>query len=210
MKKIYFVRHGESEGNAGPIRQSAETPLTETGRRQAEFIAKRCAKLPIEAVISSTMVRARETSARISKELFLPVEHSDLFMERRKASIVVGKPKDDPETIAIEKVQKENFHTPGYRHSDEESFEDLVTRTKAALNYLASRPEENILVVTHGYFLRMIVAYVTLGEKLSTKEMERFADVFHMENTGLSIIGHNEKKDNPWWLWVWNDHAHLG
>jgi hypothetical protein len=31
-----------------------------------------------------------------------------------------------------------------------------------------------------------------------------------MENTGLSVIEYDKKKKNPWWVWIWNDHAHLG
>jgi hypothetical protein len=34
-----------------------------------------------------------------------------------------------------------------------------------------------------------------------------------MENTALTVFGYgNKDKDalQDWWLWIWNDHAHLG
>jgi len=42
MKKtIYLVRHAESEGNAGKVNNTHETPLTEKGRAQAALIARK-------------------------------------------------------------------------------------------------------------------------------------------------------------------------
>lgn len=209
MKKIYFVRHGESEGNAGPIRQIATTPLTEKGRAQAAFVAERCSRLPIEVVLSSTMTRARETAQIILQKVFKPIEHSELFIERRRSSEVLGRLKDDPVSVNIEKETRENFHRSGWRFSDEENFDDLKARALAVLEYLAHRPEEHILVVTHGMFMRVVAACVVFGKELTGEECESFIRSFHMENTGISVLGYDSKERHPWWLWVWNDHAHL-
>jgi len=69
MKRIYFVRHGESESNAGGIRSGPDTPLTQRGYEQAEQIARRCANLPVEVLISSSMLRAQETAKIISEKI---------------------------------------------------------------------------------------------------------------------------------------------
>jgi hypothetical protein len=55
----------------------------------------------------------------------------------------------------------------------------------------------------------VLIATALFGEKLTPEVFLPFARTFHMANTGLSIFGYNEEKENPWWLWVWNDHAHL-
>lgn len=210
MKNIYFVRHGESEGNVGPILQSFTTPLTPKGREQAEYIAERATKLPVEAIISSPMARARETAEIILVKVSKPIEYSDLFGERRRPAEIIGQPKDAPRSIEIKKIVEENFHLPTYRFSDEENFEDLKSRAKEALAYLAARPEDNVLVVTHGLFMRIVLAYVIHGEALTSEECVRFIHGLNMENTGLTILGYDATKRSPWWLWVWNDHAHLG
>lgn len=210
MKKIYFVRHGESEGNSGPIRQGPDSPLTAKGKKQATFIANRSKNLPVEVVISSTMLRAKETADIIVSAISKPLEMSELFIERRRAKEEVGKPKDDVAAIEAGKQIRANFHIPGFRFSDEENFEDLKSRVKEALEFLKERQEENILVVTHGFFMRVVMAYVTLGDELTGAQCEQFVRVFHMENTGLTILGCDTTKENPWWLWTWNDHAHLG
>lgn len=211
MKKVYFVRHGESEGNIGPIRQTGESPLTERGRAQAEFVATRCAKLPIDIIVSSTMTRARQTAEIIHAHINVPRDESDLFVERRRTSVELGRPKDDPAGLEAARLVRENFHVSGYRHSDEENFDDLKSRAGAALDYLRERPEQNILVVTHGYFMRALMARVVMGEELTSFEGAKFIRTFHMENTGITVLVYDEKHlDSPWWFWMWNDHAHLG
>lgn len=211
MKKIYFVRHGESEGNIGPIRQTAASSLTQKGIEQASFVAQRASKLPVDILISSTMTRAKETAQVISEKISKSIEYSDMFVERRRPSEVLGKPKNDPIALTAEKEIGENFSKPSWRLSNEENFDDLKNRALQALQYLGNRPEENILVVTHGFFLRIVMACVVFGKDLSGEECERFIRTFHMENTGITVFGYDDNKnENPWWLWVWNDHAHLG
>ena len=69
MKKIFFVRHGESEGNVGIRYQGPDSRLSSLGAEQALVIAKRCAKLPAECLISSTLNRAQQTAEIISHEI---------------------------------------------------------------------------------------------------------------------------------------------
>ncbi len=211
MKTIYFIRHGESEGNVGPIRQAATSSLTEKGREQSAFVAERCTKLPIDTIVSSSMNRAKETAEIILVKVKKPIEYSELFVERRRPSEVLGKPKDDPAGLKAEREIKAHFHQSGWRYSDEENFDDLKQRAKDILEYLAHRPEDNILVVTHGFIMRIVMAYVAMGDKLTGEECEQFIRTLHMENTGITVICHDKKKsDSSWWLWTWNDHAHLG
>ena len=167
-------------------------------------------ELPIEVVVSSTMNRAKETSEIIIKRISKPVEYSDLFAERRRSSEVLGKPKNALIALKVEQEINHNFYKSGFRFSDEENFDDLKSRALTALNYLAKRSEENILVVTHGFFMRVILACVVFGAKLSGEECQQFIRAFHMENTGITVLGYDEKEtDSQWWLWTWNDHAHL-
>lgn len=207
MKKVYFIRHGQSEGNIGPIIQTTETPLSEEGIQQAQFVASRVAKLPIDLVVSSTMERAKQTAGEILKKKEVPIEYSDLFVERRRSSSEVGKPKDDPEVLVIQNESIEKFGTD-FRHSDEEIFTDLKERANKALNYLRDKEEENIAVVSHGLFLRVIMAAVVHGEELTGRECWHFIRSFRHENTGITVLGYDEEKER-WWLWSWNDHAHL-
>lgn len=210
MKKIYFVRHGESEGNVNEYSQGATVPLTEKGRKQALCVAERLKDIPLDLIIASTNDRARDTAEIINKTLQKPLEHSDLLVERRKPTTMLNLRFDDKESKHIQESIWDNFHVPGWRHSDEENFEDLKKRAQEVFKLLEEKSEQDILVVTHGFFLRILIAYLFLGKEMTGKECRAFALRAHMENTGICIFGHDTaRQDSPWWLWTWNDHAHL-
>ena len=213
MKNIYLIRHGQSEGNAGSIRQGPITPLTDHGKAQAKFMAERCAKLPIEVLITSTMKRAHETAAIIAEKTGKRLEVSDLFRERRRPTEFIGKSHQDPEGQEMDRLLVENFTTPGYRYSDEENFEDVKSRAQAALAFLVARDEEHVGVVTHSLFARVLLATAVLGDELTAVECDRFIKAFDMENTGLTVLKYTSTATlytPEWKVWTWNDHAHLG
>jgi broad specificity phosphatase PhoE len=209
MKKIYFVRHGESEGNVASAIQSGEVPLTANGKKQAEFIADRFTELPIEVIVSSTMLRAQETANIISAKINAEVISSELLIERQHPSLQVGKKKTDSQVVESEKLIFENFGKEDYKFSDEENFADLKDRASKILDFLAQRPEKDILVVSHGFIMRIILAVIVIGKDLTAQQCKQFISAFHMENTGVTIFDYDVTKDNPWRVWVWNDHAHL-
>ncbi|MFH1642544.1 MAG: histidine phosphatase family protein [Nanoarchaeota archaeon] len=210
MKTVYFVRHGESGTNTSDVWVGDSIGLTEKGKQQAEYVASRCTKLPIDVVISSTIPRAKETAEIIKNKITKPIEFSDLFAERKWPTEQLGLPKDDPKSNEIRRIIWDNFSDPNFRYSDEENFNDLKERIKKAFIFLENRPEEKILVVTHGFVLRMILAHVVMGEELTAIECDQFVDKFHTKNTGLSIIHYGKTdKRTRWHLSVWNDHAHL-
>lgn len=210
MKEIYFVRHGESEGNIGANYQIETTPLSPKGKEQAAYIAQRAKNLPIEAILASTMTRAQETAHAISSELGLPIESSDLFVERRRPVEQRNQPKDSQEAKMAEIEFIRSASTPGYHYSDEENFDDLKERAQAALALLESHPKDRLLVVTHGLYLRVLMAYAIFGEELNGHELDNMIGAFVTNNTGITVMKFDAVRARPWIICTWNDHAHLG
>lgn len=210
-KVVYFVRHGQSQGNITPVFQSVESPLTEHGRRQAEIVAQRVANLSFEALIASPQPRARETAEAITRATGKTLEVSELFVERKKPTLLNNKPYEDKEADTLWKLWERSLYTPGLRAEDGENFDDLMLRAEQALEYLLKRPEKELVVVTHGYFLRTIIAYVLLGTSLTGEAFKRFQDKIAMENTGISVLRYGTAYEGTAWrLWIYNDHSHLG
>lgn len=211
--KVYFVRHGQSVANIGELEQGPEEPLSDLGREQAEFVAKRLSDLSITRIIASPYERARETAEIISKKLGLPVEYSDLFMERRPPSELIGKPGDGPEYTAARKIwEKERAVNPAWRYSDEETFAELRERADNALAYLASENADHAVVVTHAGFLKVMAAVMVYGKNLPYQAYVPLFNALKTKNTGITLV---EYKDDPsafhggWKIHAWNDHAHL-
>ena len=211
-KTVYFVRHGQSQDNAAPVFQSPDSPLSELGRRQAERVAERFCKLSFEALIASPFPRSSETAEIIATVTGMEVEYSELFVERIKPTCINGKPYDDEAANAVWRNWDKSLYTSGVRVSDGENFDDLVRRADEALTFLGNRAERSLVVVTHGYFLRTILARVLLGEMISGEIFRRFQRRASMENTGLTVVRYQGgfEEEPCWRVWVYNDHAHLG
>lgn len=213
MKTIYLVRHGESVVNVSKrFDEGSEFPLTELGRKQAEILAHRAARLPIDALIASTMQRAQETAAIISAKIGKPVENSDLLVERKFPSSLIGRMKSEPEAQRLMHDFNESLESGGVRVDDADTFEDLRERTSKALALFQSHTADNILAVTHGYFLRVLIARVLFGEQFTARDFKPFAWGLRTKNTGLTVIRYNsdDERGRPWHVITWNDHAHLG
>lgn len=211
--KIYFVRHGQSQANLEEREQGAEGPLSELGRKQASFVAKRFSDVPIDLIVSSPYERAKETAEIINSHLNKELRFSELLRERKPPTQYIGVLTDDPEYLKV-KVHSREMRAvdPTWRHSDEDTFEGLKARAIELLRYLESLEKEHILAVTHGGFLRMIAAVMIIGEELTFEEYVKFFRVLRTKNTGITLIERNYEAaegEPQWYLTAWNDHAHL-
>lgn len=211
-KIVYFVRHGQSEGNATPVFQSPDSPLSEKGKKQAELIAERVSKLSFETLISSPFERTKQTAEAITQATGKKAEYSNLFVENLKPTYVDGKPYGDERASTLWREWEKSLYTPNLRIEDGENFDDLVARADKALAFLKERDEKSIVVVTHAFFLRTIIARVLFGDTLSGIALERFQKIAKMENTGLTVLKYQGgfEEDPTWRFWIYNDHTHLG
>ena len=194
-----------------PVFQAPHSPLDETGKHQAQRVATRVARLSFDTLLSSPFSRAKETAEAIAKATGKEPEYSDLFVERLKPTSIDGKLFSDPEAAALWRAWNESLYVSGARVLDGENFDDLLVRADRALAFLTARPEQSLVVVTHGYFLRTLVARVLLGDALSGDTFQRVQRMASTENTGLTVLRYQGAfEEEPWWrLWTYNDHAHL-
>ena len=208
-KIIYFVRHGETKNNSLGIRQGSEGGLTEKGRTQALAAAKRFPrhKGRPQIIIASPYERTKETASIIAKELHLRVRYSDLLKERRNPSEIIGRSGDEPEVRAIVDRIDKSYHDDDLRVSDEENFTDLKNRAKKLLNYITWRRQSRIIMVTHKIFLKMVIAYMLHGEKLSAIQYNNLSYFNPIDNAGMAICTYTSHwfKKAEWKVLVWND-----
>jgi hypothetical protein len=97
-KPIYhfvFLRHGESVGNVESRWQGqSDYPLTERGRAQAHALAKRWheEKAKFDLVITSPLIRAKNTAEIVASALDVKVESDPLWMVIGFYFCVPGRP----------------------------------------------------------------------------------------------------------------------
>ncbi len=192
--KIYFVRHGESV-QSDKVYQSPDTTLSELGTQQAQNVAERLKDLPIDLILTSTFDRSVQTTQEITNMIDLPVIKSNLIIERRMPTLFVGKPVNDPDVEAIHQKLRDHFYEPDWHHADEENFPDLLSRAKKALEFIISQNKETIVVVTHGYFLSVLIFDIILGDYESSKYFKPFRKHTEFSNGGVTVC---EYKDDEW------------
>ncbi|MFZ2149560.1 MAG: histidine phosphatase family protein [Minisyncoccia bacterium] len=209
-KVIYFVRHGETANNALHIKQGPEGPLSDKGREQALATAKRFPKgwrgKP-QLIVSSPYERTKETAEIIAKELKMKVKYSDLLVERRNPSGVVGHDAGDLDVRKVLDRIDKSYHSDDLRVSDEENFADLKLRARKLLKFIKRRHAKRIIMVTHSRFLKMIAAYMTHGEELTASQYNTLSYFNKIDNAGMCICAytHHWFKKDEWKILVWND-----
>ncbi|MBT6301442.1 MAG: histidine phosphatase family protein, partial [Candidatus Jacksonbacteria bacterium] len=201
---IYLVRHGESEANAQQVKQGTDGNLSAKGKQQATFLAERLSHIQLENIISSPVLRAQQTADIINKKLNLPLTNSPLFVERKTPTELIGKPLQSPEVTNAMQKMYDNYTDNDWHYSDEENFSDLKTRAINGLKELSKSSSKNRLVVTHGAFLRVLIACVIMGNMLTSAEYLKFNSTLKATNTGITLIRYI---DNEWQLIIWNDHS---
>lgn len=160
MGKLILVRHGESLANRHRIFADEQTPLTDLGCKQALEVAGHIqARFQPAAIVSSPLVRARQTAEIIGRHLGLPVElvpgleESDFgFLKGQSYEVYHRHIQSDP---TFDKNATWRWVPEGG-----ESTEQTGRRVVPVLERLASRfPHEEILVVCHGMLMVAIWAH---------------------------------------------------
>ncbi len=205
--KIYFVRHGESEGNAGHLVQNKKTPLSEKGRKQAEALAERLANTPIDVIYASMYERARETADIINKVLKKEIIYTEFLGEKKQPTEIEGKIWNDPTTASFLKARDEHQDDAAWHYSDEDNFFDFTGRVMKFFDVLEKETRENVLVVTHGGPIATLLYRMAFGKPELTEPFYRFMDFLFMSNTGVTLC---ERRDNGQYKLIsWNDRSHF-
>lgn len=153
--ELFLVRHGETRWNASRRLQGAsDIELNDVGLAQAAevpLVLEDMGALPIDEVLSSTLSRAARTADIIADSIGSPViERVPGLIERSYG---------EAEGLTLEEATAR--WPGGGLFPGQESEEQVVTRTRAALaDVIARYSGQRLVVVTHGTVIRLLVASV--------------------------------------------------
>jgi len=155
---ILLARHGETDDNLEPLRFQGfhDTPLNDTGRRQARELAERVAGDGIASLWASDLSRARETAeivgSRIGLEPTLDARLREGGRGRWEGHLMVDIEREEPELYA-----QWRGPAPGFRFPGGESLEEQQQRVGAALTEIHAAGPLPALVVCHGGSIRVML-----------------------------------------------------
>ncbi len=199
---ITLLRHGESVGNAESRWQGqSDYPLNDTGRLQARALAHRwkSEKTKFDLVISSPLLRAKETAGIVAQALNVKVEIDSLWLERDNGEFAGLTP-----TEARQKIPPQPFYTPyDFVGGDGEGDWELFLRAGQALHTLLRRPPARYLVVSHGgllnQFMHAVIGVAPQANNAGTR--------FRFENTSFAQLTYFPHQ-HRWVIDRLNDRVH--
>lgn len=153
--KLYFIRHGQSKGNAaGIISGHDDHELNEKGHRDAENAAL---KVPtnIEAIYSSDLTRCKQTAEIINAHIHVPLTIDPRFKERHFGSLTGKAWEEFDQDHAIRNKDADQEYD--YRPYGGESVDEVSIRLHAALDDIKEAHQNaSVLIVTSGGIIRLM------------------------------------------------------
>jgi probable phosphoglycerate mutase len=199
-----MVRHGQAynthrqPGEPYP----ANPPLTPIGVRQAELVADRLARLPIDRLVSSPMLRTVETASIVGKRTGHRVEVWTRCYEFRKQPGYLCWGAREVLARYPEVTMPEDFGPDDWEYG-EEALESAIERADALIAWLREHAAEGTIgqmaIVTHGAYTRLV-----LGRLLEVDPANLQAVT--LDNTALCTI---ELTLDALRILALNDTAHL-
>ena len=150
---LLLVRHGQSEWNARGLMQGQTDaiPLTELGHAQAAAGAEELAALGPGALISSDLLRARQTAEHCARATGLPVTTTAALREQGYG-VLEGRPSRELWDVV-------DWTDPHWATEGGESLARLHRRVASFLALLRAEPPADVVaLVTHGDTIRAVQA----------------------------------------------------
>ncbi len=200
-KKIYLVRHGQTDFNLRGIVQGSgvDSDLNDYGRAQAKAFYEMYRHIPFDRVYTSVLKRSQQ-SVEAFVELGVSTKAliglNEISWGTKEGHSIT--PEEDAYYhYMITQWQEGNT---SHKIEDGESPDDVVVRMKPAVDYILNQShEKTILVCMHGRAIRILLCYLL---NLSLKNM----DTFEHQNLGLYLLDYTDSKFT---IEKYNDGAHL-
>lgn len=184
--EVYFVRHGNTDGNVAHRHQHLDTPLNKRGQAQAKAVAAIIKKLRPTYLITSTKVRAMETARAIGNECQLVPETYPAFEELRRPRFLEGERMIGKVTLLY--VVRWFFGSKIVTMHDGETYHDFKRRVAASRRHLeALPPQTRVVVVSHGVFINFFVAHACYPGRLTFfRAALLFIKIITLKNTSIT------------------------
>jgi broad specificity phosphatase PhoE len=155
---VLLARHGQTDDNVPPLRFQGwhDTPLNDTGRRQAHELAERLQGHGIVSLWSSDLSRARETAEIVGRRLDLEIRLDPRLREgnrgRWEGRLFEDVAREEPESYAAWMRAGAGWRFPGG-----ESLGEQQQRVLACLEDIRAADELPTLTVCHGGSIRVVL-----------------------------------------------------
>lgn len=183
MKEILWIRHAQSIGNAGmPTENRSSFPLSALGVEQAKLLANKIPFTP-DLIVASPFRRAWETAAPTSARY--PTVKMEIWPEIHEFTYL--SPATCVGTTAEDRRPRVKAYwaalDPDYRDGDDaETFRDVMGRAVLAIEHLANRWEQHIILFSHEQFIKCVQLALRAPDMSVDEKMRSFPDLPPIRN----------------------------
>lgn len=174
---ILLLRHGQTDANKNGIVQGHQpTSINALGRRQAERLAQRLVSFhpPIEQMVCSDLLRAKQTAEPILRRLRIPVVYDAAWRERCYG-IFEGKTVLQRQTMRQQMNLMDNEPPPGAQGTAE--YQEQIWKALLALPQRFPHVR-SLAVMTHGGACRAVLMMLHDGRlPLASGSIDRCDEV---------------------------------
>jgi len=186
VKKIYLIRHGQTDFNKSGIVQGklVNASLNQKGIEQSQHFYATYKNIPFDIIYTSTLKRSHESVQHFISQGITWLQESGL--DEISWGDYDGKP-----LFSSDYYQKtiDRWHSgeTNLRPTNGESPDDVTERLIPVIEKIKESDHETILICMHGRAIRILLCYLT---NTPLKDM----DIFPHHNLGLYEIEYNNNE----------------
>ena len=201
MVTIYLVRHCEARGNIDrEFHGRFDSDISDNGRQQLDLLAERFRTIPIDALYSSPLRRARLTAQAVNRYHDLPIAFDDRLQEidggEWERHLWAELPTLFPESSDAWAYRPHEFEAPGG-----ETMRQVYDRMKEVLLEIAAKNAgKTVAVASHGCAIRNALCWA------QTNDIVRLSDTPWCDNTAVTTL---QIEDDRVCVLGYNDNGHL-
>lgn len=166
MPQIILIRHGETDWNQlGLIQGRTDNPLNDTGFAQAKAAAPLFENTRVDAIISSTMTRAKQTAQTLAEAIGFDTD--DILHDSR----IVERDFGAADGVLASEIYEQVFTGDVDFLESEAAIMERVMEGITEFAYAYPEPEQVVLVVVHSHVIKAALQAIapqtyTFREKL--------------------------------------------
>jgi len=192
MKNLYLFRHGQSLWNIEhKIQGQANTPpipLSPKGEEDAKTIAPHLKNKNIEIIISSDLLRAKQTAEQVANDLGLNIEFDERLRETNFGIAQGYTMKEAEEIFPKYRAMLETEHNIVIPNG--ESINQVKERMKSILlDVCANRKETNFGISSHGSIISNFISTLNGGTYINLKNAEIHHIIYDEANNAFIYNG---------------------
>lgn len=197
--RLILIRHGQTPSNVRRLLDTAMPgpALTDLGTEQAQALVPALAEERLEAIYSSTALRAQQTAQPLADERALELQVREGVRE-----ISAGELEMAGDLPSIKKYLKVVFSwligEPELRMPGGETGTEVLNRFDEVVKEVLDAGHSSAAIISHGAMIRIWAASRAANADLQNPQK------YDLSNTGVVILDYqNDDTERPWQLVSW-------